>query len=88
MASIEDTISDYENATINGEEIELASKYNDSFYINETEDDIIYPQDSELADIPLHEETEDTITNLDEYIGTYIKLHNDNSIPVLARVKG
>ena len=86
--SIEDTIGDHEEAIVNGESIDDKSKYANSFYMDEDEDDITYPWDDELADLPLHEEDDDTMSQLDEYIGTHIKLHDDNGIPVLARVKG
>ena len=86
--SVEDTIGDHNKAVINGEVIDSDSKYSDTFYINESDNDITYPWDNELADLPIHEETEESKSKLDEYIGMHIKMHNDDGVPILARVKG
>ena len=86
--TIESAIGNYESAVIDGETINTTSAYKDSFHMNDLDDNITYPWDDELSDIPLHDENDETMADLDKYIGVHIKLHDENGVPVLARVKG
>ena len=54
--SVEDAIGDHNKAVINGETISNDSKYNDTFYIDDSDDNITYPWDKELSDLPIHED--------------------------------
>ena len=62
--------------------------YEDCLYIDQGEDDIVYPWDEEWQDVPLYDETEATQKDLDEYIGTQVSLPDSNGVEVLCRVKG
>ena len=61
--------------------------YDDVFHSDANDEKITYPWDSDLKDLPLYEENESTMKDLDEYIGTQITLMNEEGVPILAKVK-
>ena len=87
MSEVESMIRDHEKNILSGETIDKnKDPLYDIFHWKQEEDEITYPKDSELKYLPLHEGSEKIHRDLDEYIGTYIKLIDDEGIPILARV--
>ena len=81
-------IGDNEKAIVDDKLIlDKSNVYNDALYIDDNDDDITYPWERGLEDLPLYDETLETQKDLDEYIGANVVLPNAEGIEVLCRVK-
>ena len=86
--SVDDVIGNHSKAVIQGETVNDDDVYNDSLYFDPRDDDITYPWDDELVDVPLHEEDEAYLSVLDEYINANVVLPGKDGVEVLCKVKG
>ena len=59
----------------------------DIFHSKQKEDEITHPWDSDLKDLPLHEESDKYYIGLDKYIGTQIEFMDNEGIPILPSVR-
>jgi hypothetical protein len=82
------TIGNHDKGVIGPYKVDDDDKYNDAMFYDKSEDDMTYPWDSELHDQPLHDETEITQKDLDQYIGANVLLPGSDGVEVLCRVKG
>jgi hypothetical protein len=86
-ASVHDSIGDYQNAIVREGPLNEATIYYDAVFDNPNDDDITYPWDTELEEIPLQDQTDASMAQLDEYIGAHIVVPGKNGEgEVLARV--
>ena len=81
-------IGDHTKSIVKGEAIDNDCVYYDAFFDKEEEDNITWPWEQELQDLPLADQTQDTMDALDEYIGANIVLPGINGEPVLTTIKG
>ena len=71
--SLHDVIGDHHHAIIWGEVINEEDIYHDAFFDNGEElEGITYPWDKDLEDVPLMDQNNNTMKDLDEYIGTHV----------------
>ena len=87
--SVHDTIGDHKKAVIRGEDLNKDDVYYDAFFDRRAEvEGITYLWDDDLAEIPLKEQDDYTMKDLDKCIGTQVLLPNRESVEVLCKVKG
>ena len=86
--SVNDVIGNHEKAVVEGEVISDDNIYADALNFDNNEDGITYPWDKELEDIPLHEEDDAHMADLDEYINANVVLPGKDGVEVLCKVKG
>ena len=86
-ASVHDVIGNHSKAIVRGETMNDSDIYHDAFF-DQDDDGITYPWDKDLEDIPLSEETEASLQDLDEYINTNVILPGRDGVEVLCKVKG
>ena len=87
-ASVHDSIGDHTKAIIRGESINEDKIYYNAFFDQPENDDITWPQEKELEDLPLAEQDATALDDLDNYIGANIILPGNNREEVLTIVKG
>lgn len=87
--SVHDKIGNHTKAIIKGETVDDDQIYHFTFNIDKAdEDNITFPWDDDLADLPLQDESETTLESLDKYINAHVELPDKEGVPVLCRVKG
>ena len=87
-ANLHSSIGDHTKAIVKGTTISEEKNYFDAFYYSPTEDDITWPWDMELENLPLQDESPISIDALDQYIGTQVVLSTKDGILVLSKVIG
>ena len=86
--TLHSTIGNHYKAHVKGETHSEDNVYFDAHYDSPSEDDITWTWDKELEDIPLHEESKESLEELDNYIGTHLVLPTKEGVPVLSKVVG
>jgi len=86
--SVNDVIGNHTSAVIQGETVDGETMYFYAFYSNSDEDDITYPWDAELEDIPLAEQDDKTLNQLEEYIGANVVFPGKEGVEILCTIKG
>lgn len=87
--SVHDMIGDHKKAIVCREDLNEDYLYYNAFFNRRAEiEGITYPWDKELEEIPLEEQDDTTMKDLDEYIGSKVLLPNREGIGVLCKVKG
>ena len=86
--NLHSAIGDHYKAVVKGETLSQDNIYFDAFYDTPNEDDITWPWEKELEDLPLHEESTESLEELDQYIGVQIVLPSKEGVPVLSKVIG
>ena len=81
-------IGDHNKAVVKGEIINDDKIYYDAFFDKEDDDDVTWPWEKELHDLPLANQTQDSLEALDEYIGANIVLPGIDGEHVLTTIKG
>ncbi len=84
---LHDCIGDHSKAIVNGDVIDDMNVYRDALYYDAMEDEITYPWDEELQDLPLHEDNDDALRDLDKYIGAQVLLPGPDGVEILCKVK-
>jgi hypothetical protein len=87
-ASVHDTIGDHNKAIVRGETINEDKVYYDAFFDTEKDDEVTWPWEKELEELPLADQDATAMDDLDNYIGSNIVLPGKDGEPVLTVVKG
>jgi hypothetical protein len=87
-ASVHDSIGDHTKAIIRGENVNDDKIYYDAFFDKPEDDDITWPWEKELEELPLADQDATALDDLDNYIGANIVLPGNDGEEVLAVVKG
>jgi hypothetical protein len=88
-SSIHSHIGDHRKALVKAEsQVNEDEIYHDAFFDSTEDDDITWPWETELEDIPLAEQDSTTLETLDEYIGSHIVLPGIDGEQVLTEIKG
>jgi len=85
---LHDSIGDHTTAVVKEETVNDDKIYYDAFFDTTQDDDITWPWEKELDELPLADETEATLEALDIYIGTQVVLPGTDGETVLAKVAG
>ena len=85
---LHDSIGDHTTAVVKGETVNDDKIYYDAFFDTTDDDEITWPWEKELEELPLADETEATLEALDLYIGTQVVLPGNDGEMVLAKVAG
>ena len=85
---IHDAIGDHNKAIVKGETVNDDEIYYDAFFDPGNDDDITWPWEKELSELPLTNEDITSLDDLDKYIGANIVLPGRDGEHVLAVVKG
>ena len=76
-------IGDHSKAIIKGETLSEDNIYYDAFYNTTDEDGITWLWEKELEELPLKDETEASLEELDQYINTHVVLPGQDGLEVL-----
>ena len=88
-SSLHDVIGDHNRAIVWGEVINEEDIYYDAFFDNSEElEGTTYPSDKDLEDVPLMDQNNNTMKDLDKYIGAQVVMPGRDGIEVLCHVKG
>ena len=85
---LHEEIGDHNKAVIKGEIVSEDNIYHDAFFDTTEDDEITWPWEKELEEIPLADETDSTLEELDQYINANIILPGRDGLEVLAQVAG
>ncbi len=85
--SVHEEIGDHNKAVVKGETIAEDDIYFNAFFDDKSDEDITWPWEKELEELPLSEETEASLETLDNYINTNVILPGRDGLEVLAKVK-
>jgi hypothetical protein len=85
--SVHGEIGDHNKAVVKGETITEDDIYFNVFFDDKSDEDITWPWEKELEELPLAEETEASLETLDKYINTNVILPGRDGLEVLAKVK-
>jgi hypothetical protein len=86
--SVHDCIGDHNKAVIRGETINDDKLYHDAFFDNSDEDNITWPWEKELEELPLADQDSTTLDEIDKYTGAQVVLPTSDGQQVLAQIKG
>ena len=88
-SAVHDVIGNHHRAILQGETINDDDVYYDAFFEKGEEmEGLNYPYDMGLSDIPLAEQDEQHMKDLDKYIDAKVLLPNQEGMEVLCTVKG
>ena len=87
-ASLHEEIGDHNKAIVKGEIISEDNIYFDAFFDTTEDDEITWPWEKELDELPLCDETESSLEELDQYIGANVVLPGRDGVEVLAQIAG
>ncbi len=85
---LHEEIGDHNKAIVKGETLSQDNIYYDAFFDTPDDDDITWPWEKELEELPLRDETEATLKELDQYINAHVVLPGRDGLEVLAKVAG
>ena len=86
--SLHEVIGDHTKAIVRGEILAEDEVYYDAFFDTSEDDKITWPWETELEELPLSDENEVTLEELDQYINANVVLPGRDGLEVLAQVKG
>ena len=85
---LHEEIGDHSKAIVKGQTLSEDDVYYDAFFDTTEDDKITWPWEKELEELPLKDETEATLEELDQYINAHVVLPGRDGLEVLAKIAG